>query len=89
MYDLTDRVDTGVGATRTENLNLRLEQLPRGVLHLALDGFCIVLYLPAAIARAFVFQLEFPRRHLFSDLNFFPKLIDRDERHLGLGNFHL
>jgi hypothetical protein len=63
MRDLSGRVNARVGFDRAADFNLSRKQLVSGDLQFALHGFRVVLDLPAAIARAFVFNFEFPSGH--------------------------
>lgn len=90
MCDLPQRMNARVGPPRSEQLKLSREQLARDILQFALDSLGVVLYLPAAISSAFVFEFEFPGRQLFvSDLYFLAELIDRDVDDFSLRHFHL
>ena len=64
VRDLAERVDAGVGAARS----VQLEVLPagdgaHGAVDLALHGPRVLLNLPAAVARAGVFDRQLEARH--------------------------
>ena len=56
MRDLPDGVNACVGSSRTADFDFRFKKLPRRQQQFALHRFRIMLNLPAAIARSFVFD---------------------------------
>lgn len=90
MCHLPQSMNAGIRPPGTEQLELTREQLSSDILKLALYGLRIMLDLPAAVPRSFVFEFNLPGRQLFfSDLHFLAKLIDRDVGDLGFGHLNL
>ena len=65
MRDLRYGVNARVGSACAANFNSGRKKLTRRVHQFALHSLRIMLNLPTAIARSFVFDFQFPIRHLF------------------------
>ena len=64
MRDLRERVDAGVGPARAVELELAASRdLADRAVDLALHGACVLLDLPAAVARAGVLDDQLESRH--------------------------
>ena len=64
MSELLDGVNASVGSARAAEFDFAGKQLVSRLLQFALNRVGVVLNLPAAIARAFVFDFEFPGVHI-------------------------
>ena len=64
MGDLSQRVHAGVGSARSHEFEILLaHRLADGAFELALHGARVLLFLPAAVARAGVLDRELVSRH--------------------------
>lgn len=59
MRNLTERVNTGIGAACTLHVDVSVEDNHGGLSQLSHDGASVLLLLPAAVARAIVFEKQF------------------------------
>src|SRR5262245_41613124 len=61
--DLTERMDTGVGSAGALHLDIALEYFLSGLSQLAHHGASVLLFLPAAVPAAIVFEQELECGH--------------------------
>src|SRR5262245_13404874 len=64
MSHLSESMDTGIGSAGSLHLDVAVKHFRAGFSQLAHDGSRILLFLPAAVARAVILDQEFERRHL-------------------------